>query len=138
MTAAPALEDLRESLERIGPSVPTLELVVLFGSAVAGRHRRDSDVDVGVLCDGPADLDALFMSLAPVFKSSRLDLVDLRRAGPVLAFEVARRGVVLFERTPAVFRCFQSLASRRYADTKKLRDAQRRALQLYIERASRA
>jgi predicted nucleotidyltransferase len=135
MSVAYGVEALRESLERIGPTVPTLELIVLFGSAATGRVRRDSDVDVAVLCDGPADLDALFMALAPAFKTSRVDLVDLRHAGPLLAFEVARSGIVLFERSPGVFRRFQSLASRRYADTRKLRDAQRRALQVYIERA---
>jgi hypothetical protein len=93
---------------------------------------------VAVRCAAAADLDALFMALAPRLKSDRLDLVDLRRAGSLLAFEVARSGHVLFERSPGLFREFQSLASRRYADTRKLREAQKRSLQVYLAQGRRS
>ena len=129
---------IRESMANVGAEIPDLELIVLFGSAASGRARPRSDVDVAVLNRGGADLDALFLALAPRLKTDRLDLVDLRRAGPLLAFEVARSGVVLFERSPGVFRQFQSLASRRYADTKKLRDAQRRSIQVFLARERHA
>ncbi len=114
--------------------VPDLQLLVLFGSAVGGRARAESDVDLGVRCDGPADLDVLYPAIAPRLGTDRLDLVDLRRAGPLLAFEVARTGRLLFERHPGVFRQFQSLASRRYCDTERLRHAQRRAIRVFLER----
>ena len=129
---------MRQALGRIGAEIPELELLVLFGSEATGRTRSGSDVDVGVRCDVPADLDALFLALAPRLETDRLDLVDLRRAGPLLAFQVARSGVVLFERSPGIFREFQSLASRRYADTARLRDAQKRAIQVFLERGPSA
>jgi predicted nucleotidyltransferase len=121
-------------LADLGRAAPEVELVVLFGSAVATRGGARSDVDVAVRCDGAADLDALYLLLAPRLGSDRLDLVDLRRAGPLLAFEVARTGRVLFERHPGTFRTFQALASRRYCDTEKLRQAQQRALGAFLER----
>ena len=111
---------------------PDVQLIVVFGSVAQGRTTSRSDVDVAVLCDGPADLDALFLALAPVFGTDRLDIVDLRRAGPVLSFQVARSGTLIVERTPAAFHEFQSLASRRFADTRKLRDAQRRAIDVFL------
>jgi len=40
------------------------------------------------------------------------------------------------ERDPGTFRTFQSLAWRRYVDTKKLRDAQRRSLEVFRARTS--
>ncbi len=135
---APTVETGGASFADVGRELPDLDLLILFGSAARGRMRRTSDVDVAVQCDAAADLDALFMALAPRLKSSRLDLVDLRRAGPLLAFEVARSGHVLFERAPGVFRTFQSLASRRYADTRKLRDAQKRSLQVFLALGRRA
>jgi len=46
---------------------------------------------------------------------------------------VARSGLLLFERSPGLFRQFQSFASRRYADTRKLREAQRRAIQVFLQ-----
>src|SRR5438132_387578 len=80
----------------VGLELPDLQFLILFGSAAHGHVRQASDVDVAVQCDQAADLDALFMAVAPRLKSSRLDLVDLRRAGPLLAFEVARSGRVVF------------------------------------------
>jgi uncharacterized protein len=134
---APVVDTSRASFADVGDGFPDLELLILFGSAAGGRRRATSDVDVAVRCDAAADLDALFMALAPRLKSSRLDLVDLRGAGPLLAFEVARSGQVLFERSPGAFRTFQSLAARRYADTRKLRDAQKRSLQVFLARSRR-
>ena len=131
------VSSMRESLADIGVEIPDCDLIVLFGSAASGRARPRSDVDVAVLNRGAADLDVLFLALAPKLKTDRLDLVDLRRAGPLLAFEVARSGLVLFERSPGVFRQFQSLASRRYADTKKLRIAQQRSIQVFLARERR-
>jgi len=130
MTAGSA----RDRLADIGNECPEVRLIVLFGSVALGRARADSDVDIGVVCDRAADLDALYVALAPRLQTGRLDLVDLTHAGPLLAFQVARSGLLLFERELGEFRRFQSLASRRYADTKKLRDAQRRAIQAFLER----
>ena len=125
--AARRLADLPQALA-------DLQLLVLFGSAVKGRRTSARDIDLAVQCDGPADLDALYLAVAPRLGTDRVDLVDLRRAGPLLAFEVARTGRLLFERQPGAFRQFQSLASRRYCDTEKLRRAQRRAIQAFLER----
>ena len=127
-------ERLAERLEDLRAAAPSVELVVLFGSVARGRPRPDSDLDVAVRCDGPADLDALYLLLAPRLASSLLDLVDLRRAGSLLAFQVARHGRLLYERDPGAFRILQSLASRRYCDTHKLRRAQRRSIHASLER----
>jgi predicted nucleotidyltransferase len=134
MDPTSSIAAMRQSLTAVGTEMAALDLIVLFGSAASGGARANSDVDVAVLGQDVVDLDLVFVSLAPKLKTHRLDLVDLRRAGPLLAFEVARSGVVLFERTPTIFRQFQSLASRRYADTKKLRDAQRRSLHVFLAR----
>ena len=127
-------ERFAERLEDLRAVAPSVELVVLFGSVARGRSRPDSDTDLAVRCEAPADLDALYLLLAPRLGASRLDLVDLRRGGTLLAFQVARHGRLLYERDPGAFRSFQSLASRRYCDTDKLRRAQRRSIHAFLER----
>ncbi len=134
MKAALTQGFIAQRLADLPGALPELQLLVLFGSAVKGRARARSDVDLGVRCDGVADLDALYLAIAPRLETDRLDLIDLRRAGPLLAFEVARTGRRLFERAPGAFRRFQALASRRYCDTEKLRRAQRRAIHVFLER----
>src|SRR3990170_2287583 len=109
-------------LDDLPLSMPALDLLVLFGSTVKGRRRAGSD------------LDAVYLALAGRLGTGRLDLVDLRRAGPVLAFEIARSGRLLFERRPGTFREFQSLASRRYCDTAKLRASLQRAIRVFLGR----
>lgn len=126
--------EIARSLGGLPEAAPGLELLVLFGSAARGRARPRSDLDLAARCAGLADLDALYLAIAPRVGTDRLDLVDLRRAGPLLAFEVARTGYLLFERHPGAFRQFQSLASRRYCDATRLRQAQRRALHVFLER----
>lgn len=125
---------IAQRLADLPEAMPDLQLLVLFGSAVKGRTKGESDIDLGVRCAGPADLDALYLAIAPRLGTDRLDLIDLRRAGPLLAFAVARTGRLLFERHPGAFREFQSLASRRYCDTEKLRHAQQRAIHAFLER----
>lgn len=128
------IESIAPRLQDLHAAVPDLELVVLFGSTVKGRRRAVSDVDVAVRCAEAADLDSLYLVLAPRFGTNGLDIVDLRRASPLLAMEVARSGRLLYENRPGAFRQFQSLASRRYCDTAKLRRAQRRAIHAFLER----
>jgi predicted nucleotidyltransferase len=127
-------EDMVERLADLERVVPAIELVVLFGSVARGQARSRSDLDIAVRGDGPVDLDALYLVLAPRLGTDRLDLVDLRVAGSVLGFEVARHGQPLFERVPGAFRSFQALASGRYCDTAKLRRAQQRAIHVFLER----
>ena len=129
-----AIEEISVRIQTLRERIPELELVVLFGSTVKGRRRASSDVDVAVRCAGPADLDVLHGLLAPVLGADRLDLIDLRHPSPILAMEVARAGHLLYESRPGTFRQFQSLASRRYCDTEKLRLAQRRAIHVFLER----
>lgn len=132
--ATPEMERFAAPLADLATAAPSVQLVVLFGSAARDRVRRDSDLDVAVRADEPVDLDALYVLLAPRLATSALDHVDLRRAGPLLAFEVVRHGKLLYERDPGAFRTFQSLASRRYVDTEKLRRTQRRAIHAVLER----
>jgi predicted nucleotidyltransferase len=115
-------------------TAPDLEFVVLFGSTGTSRARARSDVDVAVRSADVADLDALYRVLAPRIGTDRLDLVDLRRASPLLMMAVAQSGRLLYERRSGIYRQFQALASRRYCDTAKLRQAQRRAIHAFLTR----
>ena len=109
-------------------------MLILAGSVARGTATALSDIDLGVLCEGEFDPDALYLAIAPKLGTDRIDLINLRRASPVLAFEIARGGKLLFEREPGIFRDFQSLAYRRYCDTEKLRRATKLRIHRFLER----
>ena len=109
-----------------------LRLIIVFGSTVTGSRGPESDVDLALLADAPLDLVAVTTDVIRLLHTDHVDVVDLRRASPLLAMEVARHGRLVYERQPGVHIEFISLAVRRYIDTKKLRDAQKDAIHRYL------
>lgn len=110
-----------------------LRLIVLFGSG-AREDERPEDLDLGVLGRSPVEPLNLTNRLIERLGRQDVDLVDLRRADPVLMVQVARDGTPLYEGSPGEFARFHSLAFRRFADTRKFREAERRELEEFIAR----
>jgi predicted nucleotidyltransferase len=110
-----------------------LQILLLFGSRSSGQVHPGSDIDLGFLYDEPVDLLELTNKVTGLLHTDRVDVVDLRRATPLLCFSAARQGKLLYERCPGLFNSFFSLSFRRYVDTKKLRDARQRAIDNFIE-----
>ena len=114
-----------------------LQIVLLFGSQSSGQVHPESDIDLGFLFDEPVDLLELTNKVNRLLRTDRVDVVDFRRANPLLCFSAARQGKLLYERCPGLFNTFYSLSFRRYVDTKKLRDARQRAIDTFLEARGR-
>lgn len=131
--------DIEELRKRIRPlaGAERLDLVVLFGSCA---RRRDvaGDLDLAVRGNEPLDLVALTNRLTTILATQDVDLADLRVADPVLLLGVAEGGVPLYEAEPGAFSRFQSLAARRFFDTRKFRDMERLEIHDFLERRRRA
>jgi predicted nucleotidyltransferase len=91
--------DLAEKLGQALADYPGIRLAVLFGSTARGSDSARSDVDLGILLeeDDPGQLWPIDVAAAGAVRRS-IDLVDLRRAPPLLRFEIARDGRPLIER----------------------------------------
>jgi len=110
-----------------------LRLVLLFGSVASGKEYRASDIDLGFLFDRPFDILILTNQVIRLLRTDRVDVIDLSRASPLLRYSAIRQCRVLFEQTPGLFNIFQSLTFRVYVDTKKLREAQEKAIHNFLE-----
>jgi predicted nucleotidyltransferase len=121
--STPTLDALRGAARDVA-NAADYRLVVLFGSAARG-DAAPSDVDVAVLARDVVDVIDCAARFSALLPGVRVDIVDLRRANPVLLMAVAREGISLFDASGSDFAEFSSLAMRRYADTKKYRDAVR-------------
>ena len=114
-----------------------LQFVLLFGSQSSGQAHPESDIDLGFLYDEPVDLLNLTNKVIQLLCKDRVDVVDLRRANPLLCYSAAHQGKLLYERCPGLFNRFYSLSFRRYVDTKKLRDARQMAIETFLQAKGR-
>jgi predicted nucleotidyltransferase len=123
-----------EIKDKLAPLFQTegLELVILFGSAATGRTHQRSDIDLAFLFEGPVDILSLTNQVTKLLQTDSVDVVDLRRASPLLRYSAVKNGRLLYERREGLFNSFYSLAVRSYIDTKKLRDAQQAYIARYL------
>ena len=128
----PDVETIREALSPLFRD-EGLRLVLLFGSIATGSVHRRSDIDLAFLFDTPADVLALTNAVVRLLGTDNIDVVDLRRASPLLKYSAARHGKVLYEKTPGDFPVFYSLAFRMYDDTRKLREAKARSIRTFLD-----
>lgn len=110
-----------------------LRFVLLFGSTLSeGAQHPHSDIDLAFSFEQPVDLLDLSNRIIRLLRTDNVDVIDLKRASPLLQFSAAKTGTLLYERSPGLFATFYSLAFRRYVDTKKLRDAQAEAVSAFL------
>lgn len=88
-----------QPLRSILSEFSAIRLAVLFGSTARGTESPRSDVDLAVLLeeDDPGRLWDIDVAAAGALRRT-IDLVDLRRAPPLLRLEIAREGLPLIER----------------------------------------
>ena len=132
MDKIPAVDEIKERLAPLFKE-EGLQLVLLFGSAAVGPVHRESDIDLGFLFERPADLLVLTNRVIRLLHTDWVDVVDLRKAGPLLNYSAAKRGRILYESSRGVYNEFCSLAFRRYVDSKKMRDRHAEAIQRFLQ-----
>jgi predicted nucleotidyltransferase len=107
-----------------------IRLLLAFGSYQTERFTKDSDIDLGYLAKrdfGPEEELQLLKDLVLLYRRDRIDLVNLKKASPLLMYETATHGKVLYEENASFLR-FKLKASARYADTEHLRRMRRNYL----------
>ena len=129
----PSIDRIRLAAERLGAEIGA-RLIVLFGSA-ARRRTAPADLDIGILTKRRLDTVAATNHLIQALGVQAIDVADLGRADPLLLALAARDGIPVYEAAPGAFATFASLAARRFADTRKFRDAERRELRDFIATA---
>ncbi len=127
-----SIEEIKEKLVPVFRD-KGLGLLLLFGSSISGNTHERSDIDLAFLFDKPADMLDLTNIVIKTLHTDKVDVVDLRRASPLLKYSAVRNGLLLYERNKGLFNDFYSLAFRMYVDSKKLRDARSTAIQQYLE-----
>lgn len=101
-----------------------LRLMVLFGSAARGTAHASSDLDIGILSKNKLSHTkrlSLWSDLSRLF-NQEVDLTVLNYPNPVLDFEIAKEGILLFESEEHSWENWKSFRVRHYWDTEKFRE----------------
>lgn len=101
-----------------------LNFLVLFGSQVSGETHKKSDIDIAYSAKkllSYKDEYNLTRELRKVLGfSGEIEIVDLSKASPLLAKEVAFKGRLLSESTPHSFAYFQMYAFKMFVEAAPL------------------
>ncbi|UCC86996.1 MAG: nucleotidyltransferase domain-containing protein [Anaerolineales bacterium] len=106
----------------------------LFGSVARGQAGHLSDVDIGVLLDPELGLEESverqleLMVALDDFADREVQVTLLNNAPPMLAYQVVRDGLLLYERNRLERIAFEVHSMKVYFDTKPLLDFHSRAL----------
>ena len=122
--------ELAPLVDRLMAVTPGLEAVYLFGSTAAGRATDGSDLDLALLATLPLPAELLWQLRAELgaLAGREVDLVDLRRADPILAFQVLARGERLRVLDSHAQALWEMTALSRYQDWKLSRREAEKAL----------
>lgn len=114
----------------------SLELVLLFGSRVSGRVRKDSDFDIAYISRKNLDLmqeSQMIIELAEVFNSENIDLLNLKIADPLMFYSVLNECDVLYEDRPMIFSSYRAYSFKKLIENRFLYEEKFRRLQKRID-----
>ncbi len=130
------LDGVSETAFRRFCGTQRVAFAALFGSAAQGRATGQSDVDLAFWMQRTptpsCELD-LINALTPLFHRNDVDVVVLNHANPLLQWQVASTGTLLYERRAGAFRLFQLAAMKRYDDSRRLLALQDRFLDRLVK-----
>src|SRR3990167_3629224 len=113
-----------------------LSLVLLFGSRATGKIHARSDFDIAYLSKKPLDLmdeARLLCDLMPIFRSDKIDLVNLKKAPPLLMKHIFYSHQILFCADKAQYFGYQMYALRRYIEAKPLFDIRSLSVKKFLQ-----
>lgn len=124
----PLPPDIRQSVAQLTPffTAEGVLLAYLFGSLTQNDDARD--VDLALLMPADKRPFHLHTPLTHILNTERLDIVDLRRAAPVLAFDIITTGQCLYASNETIQLDFERHILRQYKDTNWLRQKQEKLL----------
>jgi predicted nucleotidyltransferase len=113
-----------------------IELLVYFGSYGTKFYNSESDIDIAFLSASYLSIQEkleLLEDLIHYHKKSEIDLVDLRTADPVLRYEIAVNGRVLFEKEENLFERYSLFYIKSIYEHKSVLEDKMRKIAISVE-----
>lgn len=113
-------ESIRGDLIQIFDENSGVKLAYLYGSVARGESNKLSDIDLAVYLEESCDFGGVKMNLVSEIASliDDFDLVVLNEARPLMAYNIVKDGIILFEESGTRKAEIESNIVRRYLDMK--------------------
>ncbi len=128
-------EEIKYKIEKLAEKYHFLMLVI-FGSQAKGKTNSQSDIDLAYLSAEKLDLieeARLVCDLMPVFKSEKIDLVNLAKAPPLLLKQIFDNHQILFCRDKKIYHTYQIYALKKYLEAKPLFQLRSESLAKFLQ-----
>ena len=128
-------EEQQQKIAEVGRKY-RLRFILLHGSYVTNKIRRDSDLDIALLGERPIgfeELLAMHGDLAEIFGDDpqrELDIKSLHKADPFFCYQVTKDSQLLYG-DPTDFNEFKAYAFSNYFDSKDLFHLERILIQKF-------
>lgn len=101
-----------------------LKLLLLFGSRLKNKKflHPESDMDIAYVGQGELTGEEIInfnCDLIDIFKHDKIDVVDLKKAPPLLFFEISKNSLLLFGKEMDYLE-FKAMAFKRFIDAQSL------------------
>ncbi len=113
-----------------------LELVLLFGSSASGNINAGSDIDIAVYGKhilSEKEKVALILEFSNIFHTDRIDIVDIKKASPLLKKEIFKCYTILYKKTSLLLYQLELVSIYEYKESEILYQIQRERLQEFIQ-----
>lgn len=111
-------------------------MALLFGSRAKGQERADSDFDIAYLSEKKLDLmdeAKLVCDLIEIFRSDKIDIVNIRKAPPLLMKHIFDNNKILFCVDRKIYDSYRTYSLKRYIEAKPLFDLKSEQLDYFIK-----
>lgn len=112
-----------------------LDLLLLFGSQVSGKTHKKSDYDLGFVSKQYKNLRELVKmeyEISEILKVGKIDLVDLKKASPILMKSVTDNSILLYQKEPTLYARFKIYALKLFIEARRLFDLREAVIQKFI------
>lgn len=113
-----------------------LSMVLLFGSRAKGQENISSDFDIAYLSKKKLDLmdeSKLVCDLMEIFRSDKIDIVNIRKAPPLLMKHIFDHNKILFCENSVTYYTYQIYAIRLYKESKRIFQLQEESLKKFVQ-----
>jgi len=124
------MEKLRDLIERY-----YLKLILIFGSNAKGETHPESDMDIAVYSKRVLSEEEkinLTYEFSNIFRTYKIDLVDIKTAPPLLKREVFKDYVVLYQEDPKLLHQLELVSLYELKESEVLYQLRHERLQEFI------